>query len=132
MLSVFRTDWVKQWRRPLTYVALALIVIDVMDLVFAVDSIPAVFAITRDPFIVYTSNVFAILGLRALYFLLAGVIDRLQYLDEGLAIVLVFIGGKMIGEPWLHIPDVVSLSIVGAVLLLALLASVLIPPKKQA
>jgi tellurite resistance protein TerC len=98
----------------------------------AVDSIPAVFGITRDPFIVYTSNVFAILGLRALYFLLAGVIDRLQYLDDGLAFVLVFIGGKMIGEPWLHIPDVVSLAIVGAVLLLALLASVLIPSKKKA
>jgi tellurite resistance protein TerC len=65
-----------------------------------------------------------------LYFLLAGVIDRLQYLDEGLAIVLVFIGGKMIGEPWVHIPVAVSLAIVGAVLVLALLASLLIPPKK--
>jgi tellurite resistance protein TerC len=111
---------------------LVLLVVEITDVTLAVDSIPAVFGITRDPFIVYTSNVFAILGLRALYFLLAGVIDRLQYLDEGLAIVLVFIGGKMIGEPWLHIPDVVSLAIVGAVLLLALLASVLIPSKKKA
>jgi len=70
-----------------------------------VDSIPAVFGITRDPFIVYTSNVLAILGLRALYFLLAGVIDRLRFLDEGLAIVLVFIGGKMIGERWVTYPS---------------------------
>jgi tellurite resistance protein TerC len=111
---------------------LVLLVVEITDVTLAVDSIPAVFGITRDPFIVYTSNVFAILGLRALYFLLAGVIDRLQYLDEGLAIVLVFIGGKMIGEPWVHIPVAVSLAIVGAVLVLALLASVLIPSKKQA
>jgi hypothetical protein len=80
---------------------------------------------------VYTSNVFAILGLRALYFLLAGVIDRLHYLDEGLAFVLVFIGGKMIGEPWLHISVGISLGVVGGVLLIALLASVLIPAKKK-
>src|SRR5213080_1669350 len=87
--------------------------------------------ITRDPFIVYTSNVLAILGLRALYFLLAGVIDRLRFLDEGLAVVLVFIGGKMIGEQWVHIPETVSLGVVGGVLLIALLASVLIPGKKK-
>jgi len=67
---------------------------------FAVDSIPAVFGVTHDPFIVYTSNVFAILGLRAMYFLLAGVLDRLRYLDQGLAFVLMFIGAKMIGERW--------------------------------
>jgi len=90
-----------------------------------------VFGITRDPFIVYTSNVLAILGLRALYFLLAGVIDRLRFLDEGLAIVLVFIGGKMIGERWVHIPVTVSLGVVGGVLLIALLASLLIPTRKQ-
>ena len=89
------------------------------------------FGITRDPFIVYTSNVLAILGLRALYFLLAGVIDRLRFLDEGLAVVLVFIGGKMIGEQWVHIPVTASLGIVGGVLLIALLASFLIPGKKQ-
>jgi tellurite resistance protein TerC len=80
---------------------------------------------------VYTSNVLAILGLRALYFLLAGVIDRLRFLDEGLAIVLVFIGGKMIGEPWVHISVGVSLGVVGSVLLIALLASVLLPGKKK-
>jgi len=109
---------------------LVLLVVEITDVTLAVDSIPAVFGITRDPFIVYTSNVLAILGLRALYFLLAGVIDRLRFLDEGLAIVLVFIGGKMIGERWLHIPVAVSLGVVGGVLLMALLASVLVPPKK--
>jgi len=110
---------------------LVLLVVEITDVTLAVDSIPAVFGITRDPFIVYTSNVLAILGLRALYFLLAGVIDRLRFLDEGLAIVLVFIGGKMIGEPWLHIPVTISLGVVGGVLLFALLASVLIPARKQ-
>jgi tellurite resistance protein TerC len=109
---------------------LVLLVVEITDVTLAVDSIPAVFGITRDPFIVYTSNVLAILGLRALYFLLAGVIDRLRFLDEGLAVVLVFIGGKMIGERWLHIPVTVSLGVVGGVLLIALLASILIPPKK--
>jgi len=111
---------------------LVLLVVEITDVTLAVDSIPAVFGITEDPFIVYTSNVLAILGLRALYFLLAGVIDRLRFLDEGLAVVLVFIGGKMIGERWLHIPVAVSLGVVGGVLLIALLASLLIPPKKQA
>ena len=110
---------------------LVLLVVEITDLTLAIDSIPAVFGITRDPFIVYTSNVFAILGLRALYFLLAGVIDRLQFLDEGLAFVLVFIGAKMIGEPWLHIPVGISLGVVGGVLLIALLVSVLIPKKKK-
>src|SRR5207249_2959595 len=107
-----------------TPLLLVLLVVEITDVTLAVDSIPAVFGITRDPFIVYTSNVLAILGLRALYFLLAGVIDRLRYLDEGLAVVLVFIGGKMIGEQWVHIPETVSLGVVGGVLLIALLASV--------
>jgi tellurite resistance protein TerC len=111
---------------------LVLLVVEITDVTLAVDSIPAVFGITEDPFIVYTSNVLAILGLRALYFLLAGVIDRLRFLDEGLAVVLVFIGGKMIGERWLHIPVTVSLGVVGGVLLIALLASVWFPPKKPA
>lgn len=108
-----------------------LLVVEITDVTLAIDSIPAVFGITRDPFIVYTSNVLAILGLRALYFLLAGVIDRLRFLDEGLAIVLVFIGGKMIVEPWIRVPVSISLAAVGGVLLIALLASVLIPAKKK-
>jgi TerC family integral membrane protein len=114
-----------------TPLLIVLLVVEITDVTLAVDSIPAVFGITRDPFIVYTSNVLAILGLRALYFLLAGVIDRLRFLDEGLAIVLVFIGGQMIGERWLHIPVTLSLGAVGSVLLIALLASLWIPPKKK-
>ncbi len=110
---------------------LVLLVVEFTDLTLAIDSIPAIFGITRDPFIVYTSNVFAIMGLRALYFLLAGVLDRLRYLDAGLALVLMFIGGKMIGERWVHIPVSVSLGVVGGILLIALLASLLIPAKKK-
>ena len=108
-----------------------LLVVEITDVTLAVDSIPAIFGITRDPFIVYTSNVLAILGLRALYFLLAGIIDRLRFLDEGLAVVLVFIGGKMIGEHWVRIPVHVSLAVVGGVLLIALVVSVLIPGKRK-
>ena len=108
-----------------------LLVVEITDVTLAIDSIPAVFGITRDPFIVYTSNVLAILGLRSLYFLLAGVIDRLRFLDEGLAVVLVFIGGKMIAERWVRIPVDVSLAVVGGVLFLALLASVLAPPQSK-
>lgn len=110
---------------------LVLLVVEITDLTLAIDSIPAIFGITRDPFIVYTSNVFAIMGLRALYFLLAGVLDRLRFLDAGLALVLMFIGGKMIGERWLHIPVTVSLGVVGGILLIALLASLLVPAKKK-
>ena len=110
---------------------LVLLVVEITDLTLAIDSIPAIFGITRDPFIVYTSNVFAIMGLRALYFLLAGVLDRLRYLDAGLALVLMFIGAKMIGERWVHIPVGVSLGVVGGILLIALLASLLIPAKKK-
>jgi len=110
---------------------LVLLVVEFTDLTLAIDSIPAIFGITRDPFIVYTSNVFAIMGLRALYFLLAGVLDRLRYLDAGLALVLMFIGGKMIGERWVHIKVSVSLGVVGGILLIALLASLLVPAKKK-
>src|SRR5260370_30671881 len=110
---------------------LVLLVVEITDVTLAADSIPAVFGITRDPFIVYTSNVLAILGLRALYFLLAEVIDRLRFLDEGLAIGLVFIGGKKIGERWVHIPLTVSPVSVWGVLLIVLLSSLLIPPRKQ-
>jgi len=103
-------------RWMLTPLALALIVIDVMDLVFAVDSIPAVFAITRDPFIVYTSNICAILGLRSLYFLLAKMVARFIYLKIGLAIVLAFIGAKMVTRDLFTIPTSISLAVVVAVL----------------
>jgi tellurite resistance protein TerC len=110
---------------------LVLLIVEIADVTFAVDSIPAVFGITHDPFIVYTSNVFAILGLRAMYFLLAGVLDRLRYLDQGLAFVLMFIGAKMIAEPWLHIPSQTSLAVVAGILLLALLASLFVRPRRR-
>lgn len=108
---------------------LALLVVEITDVTLAIDSIPAVFGITKDPFIVYTSNVFAILGLRAMYFLLAGALNRLRFLTVGLSFVLLFIGGKMIAEPWLHIPEYISLPTVGGILLLALAGSLLFPPK---
>ncbi|MGB8472747.1 MAG: TerC family protein [Candidatus Acidiferrum sp.] len=108
-----------------------LLVVEITDVTLAVDSIPAVFGITRDPFIVYTSNVFAILGLRAMYFLLAGVLGRLRYLTAGLAFVLTFIGAKMIVEPWLHISVEASLAVVAAILLAALAASLLVTPKPK-
>ena len=85
-----------------TPLLLVVIVLETTDLVFAADSIPAVFGVTRDPFLVYTSNVCAILGLRSFYFLLAGILPYFRYLDEGLAIVLMFIGAKMLAEPWVH------------------------------
>jgi TerC family integral membrane protein len=112
-------------RRFFTPLFLVLVIVEITDVTFAVDSIPAIFGITRDAFIVYTSNVFAILGLRALYFLLADLLGYFRYLGIGLAAALIFIGGKMIGEPWVSIPVTVSLEIVAGLLLIALLASVL-------
>src|SRR3989475_7571113 len=99
-------------RLMLTPLALALIVIDVMDLIFAVDSIPAVFAITTDTFIVYTSNICAILGLRSLYFLLANLMNRFIYLKTGLALVLGFVGIKMIVVDYFPLPNGVSLTVI--------------------
>jgi len=110
------------WRA--TPLFLVLLVVETTDLAFALDSIPAVFGITRDPFIVYTSNVFAILGLRAFYFLLAGVLPYFRYLSTGLSLVLMFVGVKMLSERWVHISTGASLGIVGAVLAVAVVASV--------
>jgi tellurite resistance protein TerC len=103
---------------------IVLIIVDTTDIIFATDSIPAIFAVTRDPFIVYTSNICAVLGLRALYFLLASVVDKFVYLKLGLSLVLVFIGAKMLLEHFLHIPIVAALGVVGLVLGSAIFASV--------
>jgi tellurite resistance protein TerC len=108
-----------------------LVIVEITDVTMAVDSIPAIFGIARDPFIVYTSNVFAILGLRAMYFLLAGVLGRLRFLTAGLSFVLVFIGAKMIVEPWVHISVESSLMIVAGMLLVALAASLLVGAKEK-
>ncbi len=90
----------------------ALVAIETTDLVFALDSIPAVFGVTRNLFVVFTSNAFAVLGLRALYFLLAGSMDRFRYLKQGLAVLLVFIGAKMFLSPVIHIPVMASLGVI--------------------
>jgi tellurite resistance protein TerC len=113
----------KDGKRYVTPLLLVLILIEATDLVFAVDSIPAIFAITSDPFIVFTSNMFAILGLRALYFLLADIAGRFHLLKYGLALVLCFIGLKMLLLPWLHIPVHISLSVVAALIASSVLAS---------
>ena len=107
-----------------------LLVVETTDVLFAVDSIPAVLAITRDAFIVYTSNVFAIMGLRSMYFALAGLIEMFRYLHYGLAVVLMFVGVKMIGSNYLHLPTWVALGVVVVVLGVAAVASIL-NPKKQ-
>ncbi|MBM3875732.1 MAG: TerC family protein [Verrucomicrobia bacterium] len=112
-------------RRALTPLALVLLMVETTDLVFAVDSIPAIFAVTEKPFIIFTSNVFAILGLRSLYFVLAGAIRYFRYLKIGLALVLAFIGLKMLVKPWLDIPTGASLLVVGALILLSVLLSIL-------
>ncbi len=102
---------------------LVLLIVESTDLIFAVDSIPAIFAVTQDPFIVYTSNVFAILGLRSLYFVLAGVMDKFHYLKPGLAVVLTFVGVKMVLVDIYKIPTAVSLGVIVTVLAVAVVAS---------
>jgi tellurite resistance protein TerC len=113
-------------RWMLTPLALTLIVIEVTDLIFAVDSIPAVFAITRDPFIVYTSNICAILGLRSLYFLLARLMERFIYLRTGLAFVLGFVGIKMIIADHFHVPTGVSLIVIVVILAITITTSMIV------
>ncbi len=108
---------------------LVLIVVETTDLVFALDSIPAIFGITRDPFIIYSSNVFAILGLRAMYFLLAALLPRFRYLKHGLSAVLVLVGVRMLAEPWIQLPTAITLLAVCGILGAAVLASIVFPPK---
>jgi TerC family integral membrane protein len=115
------------WATPLL---LVLIVVETTDVIFAVDSIPAIFAITLDPFIVYTSNVFAILGLRALFFLLAGVMDMFRYLKVGLSFVLCFVGIKMVIVDFYKIPIGISLGVVAGILGISILASIFVRPKR--
>jgi tellurite resistance protein TerC len=119
-------------RRVATPLLVVLVMVETTDLIFAVDSIPAVFAITRDPFLVYTSNVFAILGLRALYFLLAGVIHKFHYLQLGLAVVLVFVGTKMLLVDIYHVPIGISLGVIALVLGTSVAASLAFPKQAEA
>ncbi len=123
--------WVtRQNVRFYTPLFVVMILIGITDVVFAVDSIPAIFAITDDPFIVMTSNIFAILGLRAMYFLLADLKDRFHLLTYGLGVILVFVGTKMLIVDWIKIPVGISLGVVGAILVLSMIASFLTRPKE--
>ncbi|MEO8838012.1 MAG: TerC family protein [Herbaspirillum sp.] len=115
------------WATPMF---LVLVLIEASDVIFAVDSIPAIFAVTTDPFIIFSSNIFAIMGLRALYFLLADMANRFHLLKFGLAIVLVFIGGKMLVMPWFHLPILWSLVIVATIIGVSVLASLTLSKNK--
>ncbi|MBM4183744.1 MAG: TerC family protein [Gemmatimonadetes bacterium] len=121
--------WGTRHRRLATPLFVVLVVVESTDLVFAIDSIPAIFAVTRDPFLVFTSNVFAILGLRSMYFLLAGVMDKFHYLKLGLGVVLSFVGVKMLITFFhIEVPIAASLGIVATVLATSVVASLLFPP----
>lgn len=106
-----------------TPLLLVVLVVEWSDLVFAIDSIPAIFAVTRDPFLVYSSNVFAILGLRALYFVLAGMLDKFVYLKPGISFILIFVGLKMLLSGWFHFPILLSLGVIVTTLALAVVLS---------
>ena len=119
---------VRNGKRMATPLLLVLIMVEFTDLVFAVDSIPAIFAVTTDPFLVYTSNVFAILGLRSMYFLLSGIIHKFVYLKYGLAFILTFVGGKMVIVDFYHVPILVSLAVIVLTLATSIAASLMFPP----
>jgi tellurite resistance protein TerC len=106
-----------------TPLLLVVLMVEWSDLVFAIDSIPAIFAVTRDPFLVYSSNVFAILGLRALYFVLAGMLDKFVYLKPGISFILIFVGLKMLLSGWFHFPILLSLGVIVTTLALAVVLS---------
>ncbi|MEY2719221.1 MAG: hypothetical protein RLZZ273_587 [Bacteroidota bacterium] len=117
-----------RWFTPLFLVVL---VVEFTDLIFAVDSIPAIFAVTNDPFIVFTSNVFAVMGLRSLFFAVVGVMGIFHYLKYGLSVILTFIGVKMFIQDWYHITIDVALGVIAGVLALSIIASVMFPEKKK-
>lgn len=117
-----------RWFTPLFLVVL---VVEFTDLIFAVDSIPAIFAVTNDPFIVFTSNVFAVMGLRSLFFAVVGVMGIFHYLKYGLSVILTFIGVKMFIQDWYHITIEVALGVIAGVLALSIIASIMFPEKKE-
>jgi tellurite resistance protein TerC len=110
---------------------MVLLVIETTDLIFAVDSIPAILAISRDPFIVYTSNVFAILGLRSLYFALAGIMQMFHFIHYGLSAILVFVGSKMLLSDIYKIPIAISLGLIAAIIAVSIIASILWPQRSE-
>jgi tellurite resistance protein TerC len=120
-------DWIRKMQPAKGSLLPVIVAVEVTDLLFAVDSIPAVLAISHDPFVVYTSNIAAILGLRSLYFVLAGLLDRLRYLHYGLGALLAFIALKMLAAKWLEVPITLSLAIIGVILMVCTVWSVLAP-----
>jgi len=116
-------------RRVATPLLLVLVLVEATDLVFAIDSIPAIFGVTTDPFIVFTSNIFAVLGLRSLYFLLAAVVDRFHLLKYGLAVILSFVGAKMLLDRVVHVDIELSLAVILSVLALSIVASMVVPKR---
>ena len=124
--------WIKEAGKWVaTPLFVVLVVVETTDLIFAIDSIPAVLAITKDPFIVYSSNIFAILGLRAMYFALSGLMNRFHLLHYGLGIILIFVGLKMLLEGFIHVPIGVSLGVIVGVLTITMILSAYIPVKKK-
>lgn len=123
----------EEGRLLFTPLFLVIVLIETTDLIFAVDSIPAAFAITRNPFLIYTSNIFAVMGLRAMFFLLAGIIDKFYLLQKGLSVILFFIGAKMLLDIWdIDVNVYLSFTVIFATLMLSIIFSVLIPRKQQA
>ena len=120
---------VQNGKRLATPLLPVLLVVEVTDLIFAVDSIPAIFAVTTDAFLVYTSNIFAILGLRSMYFLLSGIVHRFVYLQYGLSVILVFVGLKMIAGDFVHVPTAASLGVIVLALGVSIAASLLRSPR---
>jgi len=124
-------DWIRKLQPARGSLLPVIFAVEITDLLFAVDSIPAVLALSRDPFVVYTSNIAAILGLRSLYFALASLLDRLRYLHYGLGALLAFIALKMLAAPWLDVPITISLAIMGVILIICAVWSVIAGPKPQ-
>jgi tellurite resistance protein TerC len=123
--------WIRRLQPARGSLLPVILAVEVTDLLFAMDSIPAVLAISHDPFVVYTSNIAAILGLRSLYFALAALLDRLRYLHYGLGVLLAFVAFKMLAGPWLEVPITLSLAIIGSILAVCALLSWLAGSKKQ-
>ena len=116
-------DWIRRLQPAKGSLLPVILAVEVTDLLFAVDSIPAVLAVSRDPFVVYTSNIVAILGLRSLYFALAALLDRLRYLHYGLGAMLAFVAFKMLASRWLDVPITLSLAVMGAILAVCAIVS---------
>jgi tellurite resistance protein TerC len=123
-------EWIRRMQPAKGSLLPVILAVEVTDLLFATDSIPAVLAVSRDPFIVYTSNIAAILGLRSLYFVLAGLLDRLRYLHYGLGALLAFVAFKMLVARWIEIPITISLAIIGGILAICAIASALAGERK--